>query len=375
MNLHAIIATLLLLFLLLCAGCAGGLGPSKLPATRLDYNLAVQRSNNEEMLLNIIRIKYFEQPLFLQVGAVASSFSFGITGGGSAIIPDQRDLGQGAYATYSPSITSSYTDSPTVTYTPYQGQAYTQQALAEIDSGRFVTLYKSGFDIEFLLRVLVIRFGSINHSYNLRLGHIAEEHARFLEVVKILSDMDEKGMLDFNVVSSGKDKLPLLVMTLRFCNEGEAERLGKLIGVPLNPKKTKDGYLLTRAWLAPGREMELAEQSGGTSSLAVIPFRLRDGLRAMNVLAQGTDVPPELLASKKGFDLRQQFVDICDIRISSTRPTDAFVTIKYGDYWYYIRDNDSHSKETFQFLLNIFALLAADPPKNAPVLTLPVGGS
>ena len=372
MNIRSLALTFFLpLFL---AACASSLGPTKLPATRMDYNIAVQRSNNEEMLLNIIRLKYFEQPLFLQVGSVASSFTFGITGGGNAAIPDQRVIAQSIYTTYTPTISSNYTDSPTVTYTPYQGQAYAQQMLAEIDIDRFLTLCKSSWSIEFLMQVLVMRFGNIDHSYDARSGYPAEDHARFTELVAILSDMDDRGMLDFNVVSSGKDKHKILTLTMRFANESEAEPLGKLIGVPLKPVMTDYGYLLTRAWLAPGREMALAEDSELARSMPVIPFRLRDGLRAMNVLSQGIDVPPELLKSKKGFDLRHQFKDVCDIRVSSGTPSGAYVATKYGDYWYFISDDDARSKEMFQFLLNIFALLSADPPKNAPMLTLPVGG-
>jgi hypothetical protein len=341
----------------------------------MDYNLAVQRSNNEEMLLNLIRIKYFEQPLFLQVGSVASSFSFGITGGSGSTVPDQRDFSRSIYSTYTPNISSNYTDSPTVTYTPYQGQAYAQQVLAEMDFDRFLILYRSGWDIEFLMRVLVSRFGLIDHSYDTRIGHNPESHARFLETVKIISDMDDEGNIDFNIVSSGKEKRNILVMTMRFTTANAADELGRLIGVLFTPISTERGNLIAQAWLAPVKEIELAEDIEHGRRMTMIPFRLRGGLRAMDVLAQGAEVPQTLLKSKKGFDLRKQFMDICDIRVASDKPTGAYVATKYGDDWYFISDDDSHSKEAFQLMLNIFALQSADPPKNTPILTLPVGGN
>lgn len=360
MSARTFAATLFLPFLITACTNGFGLGPNKLPATRMDYNLAVQRSNNEEMLLNLIRIKYFEQPLFLQVGSIASSFSFGITGA------------TGAAAT---NLSSTYSDAPTVTYTPYQGQVYAQQVLAEMDSDRFLTLYRSGWDIEFLMRVLVIRFGLIDHSYDSRTGHDTESHARFLDTVKIISEMDDRGQIDFSIVSSGKDKRNILVMSMRFATAKEAKKLGQLIGVPLTLKKTEHDTLVTQAWLAPVKEIELAEDSTLSQSITMIPFRLRGGLRAMDVLSQGIEVPQALLKSKKGFDLRKQFMDICNIRVTPDKPSRAYVATQYGDDWYYISDDDAHSKEAFQLMLNIFALQSADPPKSIPLLTLPVGGN
>lgn len=234
-------AVLPLAVLALLCGC--GLGPAKLPATRMDYNVAVQRSNNEEMLLNIVRMKYFEQPLFLQVGSIASSFSYNVTGSASATLPDQRDFLRSIYTSYAPSITASYSDAPTVTYTPYQGQTYVQQFLSEVDFERFAVLYRSGWDIDYLMRVLVARIGSLDHTFDTRTGFDPASHEKFMELTKIIAAMDDRGYMDLVHITQGKDKPAIAVMTMRFDTLAEVKHMEDLLGMDIQAKTTRAGHL------------------------------------------------------------------------------------------------------------------------------------
>ena len=45
------------------SGCAN-LGPTTLKSERSNYNLAVQRTNDEQLLLNLARLKYRDTPFF-----------------------------------------------------------------------------------------------------------------------------------------------------------------------------------------------------------------------------------------------------------------------------------------------------------------------
>jgi len=356
------------------AGCS--FGPSKLPATRMDYNVAVARSANEEMLLNLVRMKYFEQPLFLQVGSIASSFNYNVSGGANASFPDQRDFLRGVYYSYAPTFTAQYSDSPTVTYTPYQGQTYSQQFLAEVDFERFVVLYRAGWDIEYLLRILVTRMGALDHSFDSRTGYPdPEAHRSFLELTRIIAAMDDRGDLDIFTASPGKDKPNITVMTLRFKHLEEQRAVEGLLGVDLKTARTSHGHLMAKVRLAPVKEHELSQGLREDSQFPLLPLGLRNCLRAMDVASQGIESPRELVEKKAAFDLRAQFGDIMDVRSSRVKPLDAYAAVQHGGWWYSIRPEDTRSKEVLQLLLNLFALQSADPPKATPVLTLPVGGN
>jgi len=367
-------SALVLAAAVLVCGCS--LGPAKLPATRMDYNLAVQRSSNEEMLLNLVRMKYFEQPLFLQVGSIASSFNYNVTGTATGTFPDQRDFLKGVYYSYAPSLSAQYSDSPTVTYTPYQGQSYAQQFLAELDFERFVVLYRAGWDIEYLVRILVTHMGNQDFFVDSRKGYFdPETHRRLLELADIIGRMDDRGELDIVTVSPGKDKPNITLMTMRFKSDALLKQVESLLDVRFKLTTTPEGHKVAKLRLTHVREQELGEESGGNGEFTTIGFSLRNCLRAMDLLSQGIQVPKELASRKSGFDLHAQFSDIMDIRSSRTRPADAYVAVNHDGWWYSIRQEDTRSKEVLQLMLNLFALQSADPPKTTPVLTLPVGGN
>ena len=65
--------------LLLCAallsGCAS-FGPDRVPSDRFDYNDAIARSTKEQMLANIVRVRYADFPTFLSVSSVITSYTY-----------------------------------------------------------------------------------------------------------------------------------------------------------------------------------------------------------------------------------------------------------------------------------------------------------
>ena len=61
------------LVLLFCAGCAA-FGPSALETSRLQYNEVVKKTTEEQLLLNIVRLRYTDTPSSLAVSVIAAQF-------------------------------------------------------------------------------------------------------------------------------------------------------------------------------------------------------------------------------------------------------------------------------------------------------------
>ena len=61
------------------------------------------------------------------------------------------------------------------------------------------------------------------------------------------------------------------------------------------------------------------------------------------------------------------------VRWSRLAPKNAFVFVQYRNYWFYIDDNDIHSKKTFGLLLQLYNLNANEAKNRGPILTLPLG--
>ena len=68
----------LLLFL---AGTSGCLGPKAIQYTRLRYNEVMRDTNDQQLLLNIIRLRYADSPVFIDLPSITSQFE--ISGGGN----------------------------------------------------------------------------------------------------------------------------------------------------------------------------------------------------------------------------------------------------------------------------------------------------
>ena len=63
----ATMAESVLMALLLLAGCEG-IGPGTVTRDRFDYSSAVAESWKSQMLLNLVKIRYSDPPVFLDVG-------------------------------------------------------------------------------------------------------------------------------------------------------------------------------------------------------------------------------------------------------------------------------------------------------------------
>ena len=56
-------------------GCATRLGPQTIPGARFNYNDKIARSQNDQLLLNLVRLKYRDTLVFLDVGTVIAQYT------------------------------------------------------------------------------------------------------------------------------------------------------------------------------------------------------------------------------------------------------------------------------------------------------------
>ena len=74
---------LILFFSLLVISCSQ-FGPDFMKAGRNEYNKVLAQTDDEEILLNLIRLRYADNPTFLKVSSVSTAFNwkegFGING-------------------------------------------------------------------------------------------------------------------------------------------------------------------------------------------------------------------------------------------------------------------------------------------------------
>ena len=114
----------ILILLGLFVGCRN-YGSRTLPKDRYDYSRAVARSWKEQMLLNIVKLRYLDTPVFVEVQQIIAGYTLegsANVGWSEAGVAEGLALGAGG----------SYSVRPTITYRPLTGSEFAKNLLQPI---------------------------------------------------------------------------------------------------------------------------------------------------------------------------------------------------------------------------------------------------
>ncbi len=135
-------------------GCAG---PRALRSAYVDYAESFATASNQQLLLNLARLRNGHPPSFLQMGAVTAQFGFtgGLTGGWS----DAQNINNGplSLVTKTLGLTLGGSESPTFSFTPLSGGAYSKILMTPIDPNVLYSFANQNLSIALLLRLMVDR--------------------------------------------------------------------------------------------------------------------------------------------------------------------------------------------------------------------------
>lgn len=346
---------------LLLAGCAAQVGPRTVPRARFDYGEALARSWNEQLLLNLVRLRYRDTPQFLDVGSVVTHFSIAAGAGAEATVDGAGDFAEAAVG-----ANAAYAEEPTITYSPLQGNDFVARLLAPVSPANLVLLSQSGWSIERLLLCCVQKINGLRNATGAAgpTPDYAPPYEEFQRLAKLLRRLQVAGLVEAEtdperqvlMITLADDPGPLA---------GEVRQVRELLGLPQGTASFPVTSGLRKR--QPG-EIAMA----GRSLLSVLFF-----------LSQAVEVPER--HEKEGrvtvtleadnqtrFDWTLATGGLMRVRTSPTPPADAAVKVHYRGHWFYIEDTDLHSKTTFSLLTYLFSLKAGNQEFKEPVLTLGV---
>jgi hypothetical protein len=365
-------------------------GPRELKQGHLAYNAVVKASMDEELLLNIVRLRYLDTLEFLDATSISAQSSFTASLG--------AELGTQLNETTALAIPEvSYSTRPTFTFIPERGREFAQNIMEPLEPRIFAYLASADWDIAVLLHLLVRDMNGLAN----RLEGIDPE---FTATAQRLTKMQLHNDLTFSIVEekevlsdpipesqvSGSDLVEAARSGYRF--ERQSERgafvlTGKRLkpGIYIRPgakerdavlrslklKTTEEDYYELR--MGPGVKPEEGE-------VEAINLRMGSLLDAIVYLSGGVFVPePHIqqnLATREWpAGIKTEGVkDLFRVRNAKEKP-DASLAVRYRDYWFYLDETDHDSRGTFLLFAELFRLgLTETKSRQAPVLTLPVGG-
>ena len=360
-------------FTFLLTGCLHPrIGPQSVPRDRVDYSSSLSDSWKQETLLNIVKVRYLDPPVFVDVGSVVASYSLAQTASvGVNVVPNG-----GSNGNLGGSVGLS--SSPTITYTPLTGNDYFKGLITPLSPEVLFGAMQNGLPADL---VLFTSFVSINGLRNQRasLGGITPADPGFHRVRQLMREIQVSGAVRLyvkRVAKKNKDKdkdkdddkdkdtQETRVITFR-TKEIPPEILADINELRqllhLNPTATD--FELTNAPL-PFSDTEIAVQT-------------RSIIELIKVMAVQVEVPPEDVSQHKavpGFETGHPVpgvIPIIRIRSSKQKPDDAFVAVHYRNLWFRIDDNDLPSKAVFAQLMELFTMIDIINKQNLPVVTIP----
>ena len=331
-------------------------GPTTIPRDRFDYSSAIGESWKRQTLLNIVRLRYADTPIFIDVGQVVAGYTLetavsvaGVASSAGAVQGDSATLGaQGRF-----------TDRPTITYTPLTGNRFIQNIATPITPVAIFEALESGFPAHAMLLIGVTSINGLhNIEFDLEEGSKAAD-PRFIEVAQLLREAQKLGLFGIRL-RADREGGRTTVVTLRHPHatdelRAKALRVRELLG--LDPDAT---------------EFELVGGEFATHSKQ-IAVRGRSLLRVLQLMALFVDVPdadiaegratPGLPAGSTGVGFR--------VLSSDKEPDDAFVSVHYRERYYYLSDRDLQSKRALSSIMILFSMADRSEEAAKPVLTIP----
>jgi hypothetical protein len=343
------------LFLLL-PGCTT-IGPPSVARDRFDYAGAISDSWKRQMLLNLLKVRYTDAPVFLEVTSVINSYTLAgdIDLHADFAKPDRGDQFAGF------TVNGRYEDRPTITYSPLTGDKFARNLMTPIPLSGLLYLLQSGYPADLVMRATVNSINGLHNSFG-GLGNPRAGDPRFFELIEKFRQSQADGGMGMRMKQLGDNQIIVIFLRPDISAETAAvnRRIQELLG--LKP----DARELTVLYGAyPASDTEIA-------------ILTRSMLQIMTDIASYIDVPPDDAAQGRVYVKPRSAEELAlappliRIRQGEELPADAFAATRYRERWFWIDDNDVRSKGMFSFLMFMFALTeTGETQSRAPVVTVP----
>lgn len=335
-------------------GCST-VAPTQLKTDRLDFNRAVSDSWKEQALLNLVRMRYGDMPVTLEVASVISSRS--LEGQVDVSAPAIIGAGSGA-ETLNLGGRTTVGNRPTVTFTPVTGERFTRSMLTPVQPSAIFGLIQSGWSAEFLLRITVHSLNDISQPLGAAAA-VRGEDPEFAPLLAAMQRVQASGLLGMQVTRGEGGGGTLLV----FRRRAEAA-----------PQVAEDSALIRRTLglSADAKDFQLVYgvQPRNDREIAVLT---RSMFEIMVDMASGVEPAAADLVAGRVRAVQSDRKPLVVVRSGEAAPDDAFLAVRQRDTWYWIAGDDLASRRSFAFLMLLISLTETGGGGQAPLITLPTG--
>ena len=341
----------------LFSGCKH-LGPKSIPVDRFDYSSSIADSWKQQTLLNIVKLRYMDLPVFVDVASIVAGYSMQTGVSVNGTLSSQNAI-QGNYVAGGGQAI--YTDRPTITYVPLTGEKFLRGLITPIDPKNIFFMLQSGYAADFLLGLTVEGLNGVRNR-STTAGAIREADPDFVRALQLLREVQAAGAVGMRV-EEGKGKNSTAVLFFRRDDISpeiiqKAAEIRRLLKLPSDPQRFALTYSPVR-----GADDELAVSS-------------RSMLQIMGAFASYMDVPRAHLKDHSAVPAFEHVApenrqDPVRIHSGKDKPAETFAAVHYRGYWFWIEDGDWATKRALTAVMFFFTLAESGGAEKLPLVTIP----
>ena len=348
--------------LALALAACQSMGPATVPRDRVDYLGSLGTSWKQQTLLNIVKLRYGDVPVFLEVSQVIAGYQLQTT------VAAGVAAGNASASTVGPFVVGgtagvgdTYTDRPTVIYSPLTGVDFLNQLMTPIPPTAVLFLLQSGYSAKLSMPMVLDSINGINNEARRGMRRAADP--RFARLIEILNQLQLKGGVESRIdrpKQGGETSLIVFGPNPDPEIAALSDELRKILGLKRGLHEIRVRYggyagrddeidLMTRSMLQV--MLELA------ATVQVPEAEVAEGRAAAGLV----DSQPPGAAERPAVTILS----------GESAPKDACVSIEYRGRWYWVPDTDIQSKFTFGFVMLLFSISGTGAKSGAPVVTVP----
>ncbi len=349
--------TLVIIAALSAGSSCTTLGPSSIASGRAAYTDVITRTNDEQLLNTLVRMRYAETTTMLVVSSVTTqsevSLGTGIqTGTGSA-----KDAYSGNLVPFE--LSGGYRDTPTISYTPLSGEHYLKQLVTPISLDLYGLLIDSSRDAEAMLRLLTRGIADMESPVQYESARAAD----LAQTLTLMGRLRRAGLLSFAYDAGADDRITGVALVLQRPagrTSDDTAALMALLGKPV-PEQA-------------GAQVRLPLRMGPvTTAQDSLQLQTRSTLEMLQLASRGVDVPQSQLESGIAPpDEAASAQPFLKVHSGTSAPDDPFVAVQYRGHWFWVDSSDIPSKRGFVAMQTLLMSCLNEKEASRPQLSLPI---
>ncbi|MCD4823340.1 MAG: hypothetical protein K8S55_01930, partial [Phycisphaerae bacterium] len=333
----ASLCQIVLVSVLFCgAGCTS-LGPRTVRPDRIDYNNAVSESWKQQTLLNIVRLRYGDAPVFIKVAQIIGGYTMeqrGNLGWGIDELESLRWINS-----FSIGAEAKYTDRPTITYMPMTGSKFIRNMMTPIPAEVVLFMIQAGWPADAVMQYTVQAVNGLQNRLNTH-DKRTPGNPDFFKLISLLRDVQASGTLGLRVEKQekGPDAIVWFFSDQRM-SPGVIEKtrqIRKILGLRAEAKKFRVTF-------------------GGVAKDDLnISIKTRSMFHLLIDLSSFVNVPPKHIKdgqTEESLPIAPGARPLITIYSGRWKSDNTFAAVQYNGYWYWVNKCDRPSKRALSFMV------------------------